>query len=135
MNISIGENSRNKKNPFEYIVPPPSRGSEQLFQFGILVFSGKKNFYMTVFLGDRRITEKCSVYHFSFTICCFLFCSVFLLHLERQRCTIEKVLRCQKTSKTDAFDHYIENQKWCDKRCFMVDKRCFIKNSYFVYRQ
>ena len=29
MNISIGENSRNKKNPFEYIVPPPSRGSEQ----------------------------------------------------------------------------------------------------------
>ena len=32
MNISSGKNSRNKKNPFEYIVPPPSRGSEQLFE-------------------------------------------------------------------------------------------------------
>ena len=26
MNISIGENSRNKKNPFECIVPPPYDG-------------------------------------------------------------------------------------------------------------
>ena len=28
-NISIGENWLNKKNPFEYIVPPPSRGVEE----------------------------------------------------------------------------------------------------------
>ena len=28
MNVSIGQNWLNKKNPFEYIVPP-SRGSEQ----------------------------------------------------------------------------------------------------------
>ena len=26
MNISIGEISRNKKNPFEYVVPPPREG-------------------------------------------------------------------------------------------------------------
>ena len=38
MNISSGENSRNKKNPFEYIVPPPSRGLEQKYNnFGTLL--------------------------------------------------------------------------------------------------
>ena len=49
MNISSGENSLNKKkkNPVEYIVPPPSRGSEQKasdkFELNIVTCtSGKK---------------------------------------------------------------------------------------------
>ena len=35
MNISIGQNCLNKKNPFEYIVPALQVGSEQLLIFGV----------------------------------------------------------------------------------------------------
>ena len=44
MNISIGENSRNKKNPFEYIVPSPPPyhgvGTIKHSEFFWLLFNG-----------------------------------------------------------------------------------------------
>ena len=86
MNISIGQNCLNKKNPFEYIVLPPSRGVGKTIGFP---FKCKNGFFLHFILTFFKFLTRCGTsYSLSFIIAgichfsCLVVNSDFLLHLE-----------------------------------------------------